>query len=503
VVLRRDRDEQDLDSAAFPAAEHQECGIGLAGSGTTGRLEQCLSRLETLDPAYTARTGVWRNQQIALAAIMAVVAGAVWASDVNVTLAIEALMALICAGLLSVRLLALYHTGGPDAQHGTSGCTLPGGELPVYTVLVALHDEVAVAGKLVTALRAFDYPGSRLDIIFILEADDAPTHCALSEAGLADHMRVVTVPAGTPRTKPRALSYGLTFARGNYVVVYDAEDRPEPDQLLRAVAMFRSSGSKLGCLQAGLNIYNPRQSLATAWFTVEYTTLFDAILPALARHRLPVPLGGTSNHFPRLVLETSGGWDPYNVTEDADLGFRLARQGWYVGILPSTTWEEAPPKWREWTNQRTRWHKGWMQTYIVHMRDPARLWRELGPARFAWFQIVLGGTLLSSLAHPWYLAHLIWQWANGTLWPGPEQTDLTAAIRWIGLLTLAGAALATILLGLIALSRRNRPDLYWAALVSPLYWLPVSYSAHRAVIEYIRAPFHWSKTPHGTQAPPR
>jgi cellulose synthase/poly-beta-1,6-N-acetylglucosamine synthase-like glycosyltransferase len=177
------------------------------------------------------------------------------------------------------------------------------------------------------------------------------------------HMQVLVVPEGAPRTKPRATQYALQFARGEYVVVYDAEDAPEPDQLRRALAALRAGGERLGCLQAQLNIYNSDATWFTRQFTVEYTALFDCILPTLERLRLPVPLGGTSNHFPRAVLDAVGGWDPYNVTEDADLGIRLARAGWHVGVLNSTTWEEAPPTFRIWKGQRTRWLKGWMQPH--------------------------------------------------------------------------------------------------------------------------------------------
>lgn len=189
------------------------------------------------------------------------------------------------------------------------------------------------------------------------------TQHALRHAALDPHMQVLVVPEGEPRTKPRATQYALQFAQGDYVVVYDAEDAPEPDQLRRALAALRAGGKHMGCLQAQLNIYNSDASWFTRQFTVEYTALFDCILPALERLQLPVPLGGTSNHFPRAVLDAVGGWDPYNVTEDADLGIRLARQAWHVGVLPSTTWEEAPPTFRVWKGQRTRWLKGWMQPY--------------------------------------------------------------------------------------------------------------------------------------------
>ena len=138
--------------------------------------------------------------------------------------------------------------------------------------------------------------------------------------------------------------------------------RADGDRLSgRALAALMAEPGQLGCRQARLNIYNSRTSWLTRQFTIEYTALFDCILPTLERFELPVPLGGTSNHFRRDVLDAVVGWDPYNVHEDADPGIRLARAGWHVGILGSTTWEEAPPTFRIWLGQRKRWLKGWMR----------------------------------------------------------------------------------------------------------------------------------------------
>jgi glycosyltransferase XagB len=265
----------------------------------------------------------------------------------------------LCVVMLrSVALWQLRHpirTAAPPAA-------MTDAPLPLYTVLVPLFREASVVAELLASLRALDYPPDRLEIMLIVERADAETQTALGRANLDAHMRVLVVPDGEPRTKPRAIQYALQWAHGDYVVVYDAEDAPEPDQLRRALAAIAAGGGRIGCLQAQLNIYNSDVTWFTRQFTVEYTALFDCILPALERLQLPVPLGGTSNHFPRAVLESVGGWDPYNVTEDADLGIRLARNGWHVGVLSSTTWEEAPPTFRIWKGQRTRWLKGWMQT---------------------------------------------------------------------------------------------------------------------------------------------
>lgn len=235
-------------------------------------------------------------------------------------------------------------------------------ELPIYSILVPLYREAEVVPDLVKALAAIDYPAHRLDVLLIAEEEDVATQAAIAAAALAPNTRMVVVPPGRPRTKPRALNFALEFARGAYVVVFDAEDVPEPSQLRRALALLRSD-ARLGCVQARLVIYNTRASWLTAQFALEYAALFEGLLPALERLGLPIPLGGTSNHFPRAVLEDLGRWDPYNVTEDADLGLRLARAGLEVRMLDCQTWEEAPSSFRVWRGQRTRWLKGWMQTY--------------------------------------------------------------------------------------------------------------------------------------------
>jgi glycosyltransferase XagB len=216
----------------------------------------------------------------------------------------------------------------------------------------------------------------------------------------------VTVPNRQPRTKPRALNYALQVARGTLVAVFDAEDIPDADELRRAANAFIEGGPRLACVQAQLAIYNDHESFLTRQFALKYSALFSGLLPALGFLRLPVTLGGTSNHFRRDLLLKIGGWDPFNVTEDADLGIRLARFGYEVSVIDSVTMEEAPASWRNWRGQRTRWIKGWIQTYLVHMRRPLRLWRDLGAWRFAGFQLTIGATILSLLVHPWFAS---WQ----------------------------------------------------------------------------------------------
>jgi cellulose synthase/poly-beta-1,6-N-acetylglucosamine synthase-like glycosyltransferase len=368
--------------------------------------------------------------------------------------------------------------------------------LPVYSVIVALYREAAAVPGLVQALRSLDYPAEKLDIKLVLEPDDIETQKALSECELAPSFTIMHAPTGGPRTKPKALNAALPFARGAYVVVFDAEDRPEPDQLKRALRIFRDATPNLACVQARLTIDNSTDSWLTRMFTGEYAGLFDVFLPGIAAWRLPLPLGGSSNHFRTSVLREVGAWDSYNVTEDADLGMRLARRGYYTAVSDSTTYEEAPSRFMPWLKQRTRWFKGWMQTWLVHMRAPGRLLQDLGVSGFLVFQLVVGGTVLAALIHGIFAIALTWQVATGFLWS--ERTGL-GDIMQAGLhgTTLVMGYLISGLLALLGLIRRRALACAWALFLIPLYWLLLSIAAWRALLHLAFKPYTWEKTAHG------
>lgn len=373
-------------------------------------------------------------------------------------------------------------------------------ELPFYTVLVPLFRETRVLPDLVTSLAALDYPPERHEVLLLIESIDLDMQAALLMLDLPRHFRVLHIPDCQPRTKPKALNYALQFARGSYVVVYDAEDRPQPGQLRLAVETFRRAPTTLGCAQARLNIYNPHQSWISRQFTIEYTVLFDAILPTLERYGLPVPLGGTSNHFRRETLERVSAWDPFNVTEDADLGIRLARLGYTTAVLNSTTWEEAPTTFGVWLRQRTRWVKGWMQTLLVHTRDMSALHRELGAAGTLGFHAIFAGLVMSALVQPLYALLFGWQAWTGRLLT-PAESTFEAVLLWIALGNLAVGYIVSILVGIISVLRRGRRALALHALLMPVYWLLISFAAYRALWQLVRAPYLWEKTPHGAAKP--
>jgi cellulose synthase/poly-beta-1,6-N-acetylglucosamine synthase-like glycosyltransferase len=410
--------------------------------------------------------------------------------------------------LTALRILAAVEASiRPTRARRTRAPRTPDHLLPRYAVLAPMYDEPEVLPTLVRALSSLDYPAERLDLVLVLEARDTRTVTALDGLALPANMRVVLVPQGGPKTKPKALNYALASVRADLVVVYDAEDRPEPDQLRIAARTFADAGPDLACLQARLNVYNAGDSFWSRQFALEYAALFDGLLPALDRLRLPIPLGGTSNHFRLPVLRAVGAWDPYNVTEDADLGIRLARMGYRTATIPSTTWEEAPVGGRVWLGQRTRWLKGWIQTWLVHMRRPRTLLRELGAWQFMGVQAVMGGVLLSVLVYPVALLALALAWGSGAF----DAETIRREMPWLWIAALANLGLgmlAPMLAAALAVVKRRRLRLLPSVLLMPLYWLLISVAGYWAVIDLHRRPFHWEKTRHGfrrgrTVVPPR
>jgi cellulose synthase/poly-beta-1,6-N-acetylglucosamine synthase-like glycosyltransferase len=471
----------------------------LERKGRQVRIEHAVRGLLRERPAISARSRAapWQPAAIALLIGLAV-GGFIVLPDATLAATATVMAApFLCVTLL--RLAALRETvagGARASRRGRDATRLADWQLPVYSVLVPLFREARVLPGLIAALRALDYPPAKLDILLVVEEIDIEMQASLLSLDLPPTFRTVVVPKHEPQTKPKALNYALQFARGDFVVVYDAEDRPEPDQLRRALDLFRRAPPKLGCLQARLNIYNPGQSWLTRQFTIEYSVLFDAILPALERLKLPVPLGGTSNHFPRATLIQAGAWDPFNVTEDADLGIRLSRLALQTRALDSTTWEEAPPGLGGWLKQRTRWLKGWMQTYIVHTRFPRRLNAELGLRAAFGLHVLMGGLVASALVHPLFYALLAYHWWTGQLFLPAESTTgaLVWAVAWIN---LGLGYLVSIALGMVSVIRRRRFGLALHALAMPVYWLLISVAAYRAVWQLMRDPYLWEKTEHG------
>lgn len=364
---------------------------------------------------------------------------------------------------------------------------------PTYTVLVPMYREPPqVIAQLIRNLDRMDYPKDQLDVILLLEEDDEVTVRSCKEVRPPAYMRLVTVPPSLPRTKPKALNWGLLFARGKYVTVYDAEDAPEPDQLKLAVEQFERNG-QLACVQAALNFYNTGANLLTRFFALEYCMWFDNVIPGLRSLGMAFPLGGTSNHLVTRALKEVGGWDPFNVTEDADLGFRLQRMSHHVEFLPSTTYEEASSRLTQWLRQRSRWVKGYMTTWLVHGRNPIGLLREVGPKAWLSFNILIGGTSVAFLSYlPLSSLSLLSIFRPDLVDPlFPGWARLPELAVWI-----LGILAATTASALGAAIRRWW-HLLWVAPLIPFYWVLHSMAAWWALYELIFKPFYWQRTPHG------
>lgn len=439
----------------------------------------------------------WQRCALVSAPVALVLTAAVDLAYAHIAVAAALVIPFCC--VVALKAIALwYAVTAPRGNGKTAEPACVPEAWPRYTLLIPLYDEAAVVPDLIAALSRLDYPADRLEILLIVEEADRRTREAVAAHAVAGHMRIVVVPMGEPRTKPRALNYALRQASGELVVVYDAEDAPEPDQLRRAAACLLEDPT-IGCLQARLNVINQDEAWLTRQFAIEYTTLFDCMLPALERLDLPIPLGGTSNHFRRSVLEGIGAWDPFNVTEDADLGIRLARTGHAVRVLASTTWEEAPATFRTWRNQRTRWLKGWMQTYLVHMRRPLRTARDLGVRRFLGFQVLMAGLILSALVHPWFYVSIAWQATFAPL-AMSDLGEVSGAIGVLGLANLVLGYATGIALGAVAVAARGRRYLAVEALLMPFYWLLISLAAYRALGQLVTSPYRWEKTQHRARA---
>lgn len=443
-------------------------------------------------PQFSASRVVTRGQGAVLIAVAVIASLSFFLIPYSAGLSVV-LLSGVAFCLNAVFRAVLLWVGADDRPAAPEPPAIADEDLPVYSILVPLHREANVLPALVTALRALDYPKHRLDIKLIVEEADAETANA-ADAAAEPGFSVLRVPPGSPQTKPRACNYALPFALGEFTVIFDAEDRPEPDQLRKAVAAFRVAQQNVACLQARLNFYNAGENWLTRMFALDYALWFDYLLPGLDRLNIPMPLGGTSNHFRTAALRAIHGWDPYNVTEDADLGIRLARLGLRVRTLDSTTFEEAANSFGNWLRQRSRWLKGYMQTWLVHMRSPLALLRHAGLGGFIGFQLFVGGTFLSALINPFLWLIFVLTNLSGLSVLGPDLDALTTHASILSL--IAGNSLFAYL-AMLAPLRRGWLELTPYGLTAPFYWLLVSVAGARAVYQLMTNPWHWEKTAHG------
>ncbi len=477
-------------SRAFDQFLMQQCGGVLANVAAEG----LRSRWPALSAGPMQGRGRFRAVSIVALSLLLLVAASL-ATSIPVAAA-GSILALWFLAFAALRLAASLMPGSPPA----SAPRLADDQLPLYTVVVALYREASSVAPLLQALDSLDYPNEKLDIKIVVEPNDLETRAAIARVcaavGTMPHLQVIVAPRTGPQTKPKALNCALPFARGTFIVVFDAEDRPEPQQLRAALAAFRAHPPDIACVQASLCIHNTGDGWLARMFGVEYAGQFDAFLPGLARFGMPLPLGGTSNHFRTDVLRAVRGWDPYNVTEDADLGMRLSRFGYRAVTFASTTFEEAPIRFGAWLRQRTRWMKGWLQTWNVHMRAPRRFWRESGWSGWLALNLMVGGSVLTALVHPLLLiglaAHVVTPQISRAVFAAP-----TGLLLPLHVVAIAAGYVATVTVGLIGLKRRGRIRDGWVLLLTPLYWLCLSLAAWRALLQLLTDPYRWEKTEHG------
>lgn len=474
------------------AQEFEQAVIGRFGPAVA---RAAAEDLPERDPRLSAKGGFSSGQIRALAALATLLGVGLFGGAVA-WLTLCGLFSLAMMIAVAAKLAAAAMSGGPIAAE-----TLLGDEqTPAASVLVPLYREANVVPQLVAALGALDYPAAKLEILFLVECDDAATLAALRAQDLPPFARVCVVPDGEPRTKPRALNVGLMLARGELLVIYDAEDRPEPDQLRKAASAFAVLPENVACLQASLAIHNAADSWLTRLFALDYAAQFDVVLRGFGALALPAPLGGTSNHFRVDALRRVGGWDAWNVTEDADLGLRLARMGYRTASLASTTWEEAPPDWRDWFPQRRRWIKGWLQTLVTHLRDPAQLLADLGPGPAAHVACLLISNALGPLVGVWFTGLVAWGWfARGVVDLQATLFEQALALGFAGL-ACAGVVAMLVPTTLGAARRGLWTCLPWLAL-RPAHWVLLSLAALAAIGELRSRPFQWAKTRHGLARP--
>jgi len=440
------------------------------------------------NPDMSARHGIrtWQKRVAQIVAVACII-GAVLAPSV-LLVALLAVTTVIVLVSFVVAMAGLQYSFG-NGRGRTPVPELADEQLPSYTVLVPAYREEEVIGDLVRCLGKLNYPADRIEVLFLVETTDFATLEAITAANPPSYMRVVPVPPGPPRTKPRSCNAGLLVAKGELLVIFDAEDRPEADQLRKTAAVFAANSGRLACVQAVLQTSNVRTNLLAHCFGVEYARRFRLTVPGLAALGAPFPLGGTSNHFRTQVLREVGGWDAWNVSEDADLGLRLHALGYRSDVVDSVTYGDAPDRLRDWISQRTRWHKGFMLTALVHTRTPRETIRRFGPHGLLTLLVFVLGMPVQFLAQTIIFGLSI---ADTLGYDGVLGVEVDpAAIGAIQVVTTVTWLVATYL----AYGEQRGSHLRAIAAL-PVYWMAHWAAAWRALYQLVTAPFLWEKTAH-------
>ncbi len=495
----RNEIRRDLGATAIEVRQvsHREVVDGVLAQFRDEFADHAANGLADADPELSARRVLSRAQQVGLVVILLVVVACavLWPLPTVITVIAVASVVFLSSTLFKFS-VALHGSRYDLVQRVESSAiaALRDDELPVYTVLVPVFREAKIVGRLVENLGRLDYPVDKLEVIILVEEEDDETRDAIAVSEPPANFVVVTVPRGTPQTKPRACNVGLEVARGEFLVIYDAEDAPEPNQLKTTVVAFSRADESTVVMQAALNYFNARENILTRMFALEYSYWFDYMLSGLDVRDLPIPLGGTSNHFRTAALRELGGWDPYNVTEDADLGIRASALGYRVGVVDSTTMEEATSRMGVFIGQRSRWIKGYMQTALVHARRPGRLIAQIGLRRFLSFTLLIAGTPLTFLGVIPFTALLVAAFVIPWL-------DVSAAfpplVLWLCLLNFLVGNGLMVYLNMMGPYKRGTFWLVGWAMLNPVYWILHSAASYKALWQLVTKPHYWQKTEHG------
>ena len=462
------------------------------------RLGQLFAReaLYAWKPEHSAKYTVTGAQQVVIWAMLAALLVAIVLAPMPTLVTLMAVFTTLYTLTFVFKFVLTFIGSSRKADMEISAADIAAvkdADLPVYTVLIPMCKEAKVLPLITRSLIDIDYPASKLEVKLVLEEEDHETIDAAKALKLPGTFEIIRVPKSQPKTKPKACNYALQFSRGEFVTIYDAEDQPEPDQLKKAVLAFRRGDPRLACVQGRLNYFNRSENWLTRMFTLEYSQWFDFLLPGLDRLQVPIPLGGTSNHFKLEALRKVGAWDPYNVTEDADLGVRLAQEGYTVGVINSTTYEEANGVLPSWIKALAL-DQGACRPGSS-MRHPIQLWRSIGTKGFLSFHFFIGAPPFTMLLAPilWAITLMVWftnTFDVGWLFPEPFGT--------MALFNLVIGNLFLVYFGVIAALKRRYYELVPVGVLLPVYWVLHSIAAYKAFWQLIFNPHYWEKTQHGT-----
>lgn len=366
-----------------------------------------------------------------------------------------------------------------------------------YNIIVPLYnEEKEVTCQNITSLTSLNFDSDNLNIIYALEEEDKQS--LLHFQGLCDiipeQMIYITIPKTLPKTKPKASNYALSFCFGEFVVIYDAEDIPDPDQLIKSVKQFKQESENTACLQAKLNYYNHSENLLTKLFSIEYGLWFNYLVCGLATKNSFIPLGGTSNHFKLEILKKIGKWDAFNVTEDADIGARLSFLGYRVGWLDSLTLEESPIGISNWLKQRARWIKGYLQTLFVHSLNHSTIFSKSNTWKLIELHFYVGFSALTFLMLP--INFLLIAFSSFL----SNASSISFIAYFISYGSLALTTISFFIGQVIYFQSQNKKITICDIIISfifPIYFILHSIAAYLALYQLITKPIAWNRTKHG------